>query len=328
MSIWIDCGERLNKGIISNMTDYQALARRARLKLVVLYLLSLGPINLLVVAILKRFPNAEFRSRIPVKGGVGRLSTGSSGDIVMANADRCELAKELYWGAGELHSRADRLSLELAMSLSMDAEVFLDIGAYTGLFALAVARRNPRVVAHAYEIVPENFQYLWENVIRNNLVERVVPHLCGIGASAGAICAPANLGPGVLASSVALDSMVEDGVTIPVSSLDYLFAGCTGRMVWKIDVEGFEWAVFEGGRNLISRIKPDIICEVLRSAPDIPKLLAFLRAEGYNLFRISEGVLRQQVEIVPVKHERDWLFTTRSADDLHAMGWSVEQGCQ
>lgn len=241
----------------------------------------------------------------------------------MANADRCQLAKDLYWGAGKLNSRAEQLALELAMTLSADAEIFLDIGAYTGLFALAVARRNPKVVSHAYEIVPENFQYLWENVILNNLVRRVRPHLMGIGTAAGTVCVSAEPGPGVLASSIALDSTVGNGVIIPVNSLDSLFPELNGRMVWKIDVEGFEWAVLDGGRALIGRMKPDIICEVLRRAPNIPQLLLFLRDHNYNLFRISEGVLHQQAEIVPVKHERDWLFTIRSADELRSMGWVV-----
>lgn len=307
------------------MNDYRLTTQRSRAKLLLLSLLSVPTINSVVVGILKRLPDAGFRTRIPVMGEEGHFSTGATGSIVLTGTDRCHLARELYWGDGFLQNSADRLSLDLAMTLSSDADLFLDIGAYTGLFALAVARRNPQIIAHAYEIVPENFQLLWQNIIQNDLVERVAPHLLGIGECKGTLTVPASLGPGVLASSVALDSTTDDGITIPVDSLDHLFATFSGRMVFKIDVEGFEWAVFAGGRELIRRTKPDIICEVLRRAKHIPQLHEFLQSEGYNMYRISDGRLLRQKSIVPVKSERDWLFSTRTSGNLRALGWSVDE---
>lgn len=307
------------------MTDYRLSSQRSRLKLFSLSLLAVPAVNLVVIGILKHLPNLSFRTRVPVRGKEGHFSTGATGQIVMTNTERCHLAKELYWGDGSLHSPADRFSLDLAMTLSSSAQLFLDIGAYTGLFALAVARRNPQITAHAYEIVPENFQLLWQNIIQNNLVKRVIPHLLGVSNEEGALTIAASLGPGVLASSVALDSTAEDGVTIPVDTLDHLFANFNGRMVFKIDVEGFEWAVIAGGRQLIGRNKPDIICEVLRRAPNIRQLHEFLKSEGYISYRISENRLLRQEVIVPVKSERDWLFSTRTPENLRAFGWSVDE---
>jgi FkbM family methyltransferase len=307
------------------MTDYRLTTQRSGLKLLLLSLLAVPAVNFVVVGVLKRLPHADFRTRVPVTGQEGRFSTGATGPIMMTNTERCHLAKELYWGNGALQSPADTLALDLAMTLSGNADLFLDIGAYTGLFALAVARRNPQIVAHAYEIVPENFQLLWQNIIRNNLVERVIPHLLGVGDDEGTLTVSASLGPGVLASSVALDSTADDGVTIPVAALDYLFAGFHGRMVFKIDVEGFEWAVLAGARDLIRRTRPDIICEVLRRAPNIPQMLGFLQAEGYNLYRISNGKLMAQKTIVPVKAERDWLFSTRTPENLRTLGYTVDE---
>ena len=307
------------------MADYRLITQRSRLKLILLYLLAVPAVNFVVVGILKRLPHADFRTRIPVKGQEGHFSTGATGPIMMTNTERCHLAKELYWSDGILKSAADRLSLDLAMTLSRDADLFLDVGAYTGMFALAVARRNPQVVAHAYEIVPENFQLLWQNIIRNNLVERVIPHLLGIGEDEATLTVSASLGPGVLASSVALDSTAENGVTIQVATLDRLYASFNGRMVFKIDVEGFEWAVLAGAKNLIRRTKPDIVCEVLRRAQNIPQLCGFLQAEGYKLYRISDGKLIAQQTIIPVKSERDWLFSTRTPENLRTLGWSVDE---
>lgn len=307
------------------MTDYRLTTQRSRLKLILLALLAVPAVNAVVVGILKHLPHADFRTRIPVKGREGCFSTGATGPIVMTDTERCHLAKELYWGNGALQNPADTLALELAMTLSGSADLFLDIGAYTGLFALAVARRNPQIIAHAYEIVPENFQLLWQNILRNNLVERVKPHLLGIGEKAATLTVPASLGPGVLASSVALDSTAEDGVTIPVETLDHLFAHFNGRIAVKIDVEGFEWAVLAGAKNLIRRTKPDIVCEVLRRAQNIPQMCGFLQAEGYNFYRISTGKLIVQQTIVPVKTERDWLFSTQTPENLRTLGWAVDE---
>jgi FkbM family methyltransferase len=241
----------------------------------------------------------------------------------MLRADRCDIARELFWGNGHLHSPCDRLSLDLAAGLSADSDLFLDIGAYTGLFALAVARQNGHIRCGAFEIVPENFQLMWQNTIANNLVTRVMPKLLGIGACNGSVKVPSSLGCGTLASSVALDSEAPDGVTIPVAVLDDLYAEFNGKMVIKIDVEGFEWQVFHGGQELLRRVRPDIVSEILRKAPKVPEMQDFLHSVGYRIFHITSSGLVLSKNILPVKNERDWLFTIRTSEELKALGYSV-----
>lgn len=58
---------------MSDITDSKVVTYRSKLKTMALYLLSCGPINRLVVATMKSIPNAGFRSRIPVKGGGGKI---------------------------------------------------------------------------------------------------------------------------------------------------------------------------------------------------------------------------------------------------------------
>jgi FkbM family methyltransferase len=286
-------------------------------------MLAFRPVNTLLVKILGRFSGIRWRSRIPVIGGVARLSTGSTGVVEFVNTDRCGIARELFWNDGELELPCDRLALEIAMSFSAEVDLFLDIGTYTGLFALAVARRNPSIISHAYEIVPENFLYLWENVFQNDLVTRVEPRLIGLGEKQGLIRVPMSFGPGVLASSVALDSDPDKGILIPVNTLDGLYGDCKSRVMMKIDVEGFEWAVFRGGQDLLSRQRPDIICEVLRGAPNIPEMQEMLGTLGYNFFHIKHNGLSKQDTIRPARLERDWLFTIRSENGLRSLGFPI-----
>lgn len=304
-------------------TDYQEKVRRPWIKRVVIRLLGVTWLNRIIVAMLWRLPSVRWRSRLPVVAGVGRYQASDNAVIELLHAERCELSKELYWGKGRLASAADNLSLQLAMCLSKEANLFLDVGAYTGLFALAVARRNANIRCHAYEIVPENFQYLWENVLHNDLVDRVEPRLMGVADQQDTIKVPLSLGEGVLASSVALDSSTPAGIRIPVDSLDHLYGKSDLRVVMKIDVEGFEYPVLVGGKGEFLKSKPDIICEVLTRAPNIPDVANLLRGEGYRFFHIRNDGLHCADEIQPMKTARDWLFTTREADELAALGISV-----
>jgi FkbM family methyltransferase len=303
-------------------TDYRRVATPSVWKAMARRLLLSPVINRPVVMALAPWQGGEWKRRIPVVGPA-TLRLGGDRSVVLQKAERCQVAKEVYWGHGHLHGAADRLALQLAITLSAEADTFLDIGAYTGLFALAVARENPHIQCDAYEIVADNYVLMWENTIRNNLVARVHPRLVGLGAAKGTLKVPSSFGSGSLASSVALDSVADDGTDIPIAPLDDLYPGFAARMVMKIDVEGFEWEVFQGGRQLITRVKPDMVCEVLRRAPNIPEMEAFLRDTGYNIFHISDEGLRPADRIVPVKLERDWLFTTRSASELQARGFPL-----
>lgn len=295
---------------------------RPVLKRVARAIVLIPMVNRVVVAILSLLPDWRWKTRCPVVGDA-RLNVAGGEAVHLLRADRCHVAREVFWGEGALASAADRRALELAVRLGSGADIFVDIGAYSGLFALAVARGSSGARCHAYEIVPENFQLLWANIIRNDLVTRIEPNLVGIGAQQGVVRVPAALGLGSLASSIALDFQAEDGVRVPVDTLDSRYCDFTGRMVMKLDVEGFEWSVLRGGDALIRRVRPDMICEVLRRATEIPAMQEYLTALGYHLYQIVDAGLSPRTRIEPTKHERDWLFTTRSAADLGALGINI-----
>jgi FkbM family methyltransferase len=304
--------------------------QRPLLKRLAIRLLAIRSINRITVAMVRRLPRRTWRARIPVMDIVGRLDLGEGREITMARPDKCALAREIYWNDGGLETAADKRALRLAIDLSDRPGIFLDIGSYTGLFALSVARCRPQIVSHAYEIIPENFLLLWENTIENDLVCNVQPHLTGVAAESSVLRMPIGFGPGVLASSADLGTSNSSefaggnpGVKVPVEPLDSLFNSFEGGLVMKIDVEGYEWQVLKGGEDLISRLKPDIVCEILRRAPDILALEGFLEKHGYSAFRITGQGLVGPTKIVAVKTERDWLFTTRTAAELQTKGHPV-----
>ncbi|HEX4331494.1 MAG TPA: FkbM family methyltransferase [Usitatibacter sp.] len=302
--------------------DYSRVARMSAGKALVRRTLLLPWVNRAAVAVLGGLPDSAWRSRIPVARSA-TLQLDGAETLVLLRADRCQVAKEVFWGAGRLRGAADRLALDAVLRLCGGADLFLDIGAYTGLFALSVARRVPGAVVHAYEIVPENFMLLWDNVIANDLVGRVEPRLVGLGESRASLRVAASLGSGALASSVALDSESRGGVNVPVRTLDDLYADFTGGAVFKIDVEGFELEVLRGGRSFLSRVKPHMLCEVLTRTKNVAQTQALLGSCGYRFYHVADRGLIPAESIVAVQRERDWLFTTHDAQALAALGLPV-----
>lgn len=243
--------------------------------------------------------------------------------ISMGNPARCHVAQELYWHEGQLASVQDQHALRAALLLARTAALFLDVGSYSGLFAIGAARVNPELQAYAYEIVGENYMLIHENVLRNDVADRVHPQLCALGAATGEMRTPFELGYGVLASSVALDWEFETGLRIPVRRLDDLFPGSAGSIAMKIDVEGFEMEVFDGAQAFLEMHRPDMICEVLRRAKRVDEMEEMLRRLGYRWLHITESGFEPKPRIVADKLRRDWLFTTRSDTELIELGLVV-----
>lgn len=293
------------------------------LKSVARQVLTIGFVNRLAVPLFLALPDYHWRQRIPVVGREAIYELHEGACIRLRHTDRCQVAQELFWNRGQLRSECDRLALDTALAFARKSEAFLDIGAYSGLFSLAAASVNTRLLAYAYEILPQNFFTLYDNVLLNNLVSRVVPRLCGLSNEAGVIRLPISGSHGVLPSSIALDWEFLEGVDVPIRTLDECHADINGSVTIKIDVEGFETEVLEGGRNLLKNVRPDIVCEVLRKAKRISDMEELMRSLDYRFYHITDCGLVESKRVEPRKSERDWLFTTRDATELLGLGLPV-----
>lgn len=305
------------------MTTYQKTAGPAqRAKQALRRVLTYKPVNRIALAAANLLPRGGWQKRLPVARPSAVFETsGAAADVIMSHPERCQIAQELYWHDGKLETAQDRHALDAALILAREARTFLDIGAYTGLFALAAARVNPEIVAHAYEIVGENFIILWENVLHNDLAGRVNPHLVAIGGIEGKMAIPFGVNAGSLASSVSLDwSFAEGGIGVPIRRLDDLHLNSEGPIAVKIDVEGFEMEIFDGAQAFLARHKPDMICEVLRRAKRVDEMMKMLHAHGYRWLHITEEGFARRETIIADKLRRDWLLTTRTDGDLKRLG--------
>ncbi|MCI4011770.1 FkbM family methyltransferase [Brevibacterium sp. ZH18] len=266
--------------------------------------------------------------RLPAPIGLTEVrGRAGDADFYLVDPFRCEIAKEFYWGKGRRTEEEDAFALELMVDLSKDAEVFLDIGAYTGVFTMAVLAANPQVHAHSFEIIPAVVAGLEKNVARNQLGDRVTVHPSGVGKPGTTMQVPTGDGGSALPSFYAASMDFDSGAEVRFSSLDELLPDMpdgTPRVTVKIDVEGAENDVFEFGQEFLEALKPDILCEVLddRARPD--ELMRVLGRFGYHYYLVERDCLSARETVVPDPHFRDWLFTTKSQSTMRDAGYPVD----
>jgi len=260
--------------------------------------------------------NWEWIYRVPVKPGILVLVHSKVGDFYMSRPERCSIAKKYFWTQGIREPVEDRIALNLFASLSKYSNVVLDIGANSGLFSLVAAKSNPDAKIIAFDILPEAYHVLIDNLMLNNLLEKVEIQLIGIGEKDGVFCAPFNNISSDMPSSLSLDCkpINDDQVQVLIKSLDEIcLPRFTGKKLCiKIDVEGTEVDIFLHGRETLKIIKPDIICEVLPDARQFNLYDQILDDCSYHKYLITNEGLKRFDKIKPDMYFKDWFFTTEN----------------
>ncbi|MDQ0465546.1 FkbM family methyltransferase [Caulobacter ginsengisoli] len=263
-----------------------------------------------VGALMRRVLPAGMAGRMPVAAPQAVFRGEGDVAVILLDPRDCQVAAELHRHGGRFESPADQLVMRFVQAIARETAVFLDIGAYTGIFALLAARANPALKAVAYEIFPPTHRLLVRNIAANGLTAQVEARLLGLADAVGEMTMPGRLNTASLPSSLSLTSRFAGDITVPLDTLDRQTAGLAGPIVVKIDVEGHEPAVLAGGMTFLARHHPDIIAEVLPGeGADLQAALAPL---GYGFWHFTaEGLVRRAV-LAGVRAERDWLFTRRA----------------
>lgn len=156
-------------------------------------------------------------------------------------------------------------------------DLFVDVGANIGAYTvLACGVKGAR--GYCFEPIPSTFSRLAENVLINGLSDRVNCSNIGISDTEGQVRFTSGKGP--MNHVIALGEDVEDGVTVPVSTLDRILAGESPSLL-KIDVEGFETAVLDGAEAVLSN-------------PSLHSIIVELNESGSSRYGFSEQtVLRK-----------------------------------
>lgn len=290
------------------------------------WFLGLRAPNALMRIALRFKPDVNARGRLPaprhikeVEGSVGAAT------FVMLRPDVCIIAKELYWGNGVRPAAADQYALASFVRLAGSADVVVDVGAYTGAFTLASAKAYAGLRCHAYELVPDVFRLLFDNCVRNDILDRTTLHPTALGEP-GTVVVPAGTSGSALPDFYSTRLHFSDGVKVRVAPLDEVLAGLddTARLLIKIDVEGTEAEVLRSGSELLTRFSPDILCEVLPTSSPAEDLEGLLGSR-YNFYLVRDSDVLEADRIMSPPGYRDWWFSTKRPEELERRGISVSR---
>jgi len=179
--------------------------------------------------------------------------------------------------------------------------VFLDIGANIGYHTLSVATHlRDKVTIHAFEPIPRLCRQITESLALNEATN-VTVHKSGLGLSSEnrlLYLRPDNIGGSGVVEYTQLNlAPVSGPITVPFTSLDEVLTGLPNLTLIKIDVEGYEFEVLQGGQKLLQKFHPVIIMEFspmfyrLEHANKANDFIDFLESLGYETYTLNNDKL-------------------------------------
>ncbi|MDR3374235.1 MAG: FkbM family methyltransferase [Ancalomicrobiaceae bacterium] len=133
-----------------------------------------------------------------------------------------------------------------------DDPVFLDIGAYWGLYAMLAVKAGVRQV-HAFEPDPRNHAQLHAQLFLNDLTDAIVVHRTALSDRDGEIsfCRSEAIEGGNRGHAGVVADASPNAISVACARLDSLFTFTGRTVVMKIDVEGHELSVLRGMEQLV-----------------------------------------------------------------------------
>jgi FkbM family methyltransferase len=236
------------------------------------------------IAIPKRvYQHLVYRGPVQVESpGGGRFTMIARGHQIENN---------LYWTGLSGHEPECMLPW---VYLAQNARVVLDIGANTGVYALAAACQPSLPEVHAFEPVPRIAARLRENAEANPRL-KITVHECAVGAEPGTAEFYDPGGDNCYSASLSADFLTGRKETYPVrvTTVDALVeeAGLPSVDLIKLDVEGCEELALAGMPGTLAHFRPTVLMEVLKYRPPLWEHLERFLADGYDLYWPTGGGL-------------------------------------
>lgn len=187
------------------------------------------------------------------------------------------------------------------LAAARHSNVILDVGANAGYYALRFAHQGgPNCRVHAFEPVPSTFLRLSRNIEINQMTDRIVAHPFGFSrdSRSATIYLPAFSGNSAASLRDLHPSERSEKIEVPLRRLDDFCKELQPERIdlIKIDVEGAELSVLQGGLQALRTYRPVIFMELLRKwakpfgyHPN--DVIALLGAEGYRCWTVEAGRL-------------------------------------
>ncbi len=174
-----------------------------------------------------------------------------------------------------------------------EGDIFFDVGANVGIYSIYAALRKPKAMVYAFEPEYSNLHQLKMNIINNDLLNNVIPFAIAISDQTGV----SYLHIQDFTAGAALSSEQRDSINktfgkdvvwkegIGTSTLDYISENLDIHPnLIKIDVDGNELKILNGGRKVFSNNKlRSIIIEMIKSLPNYSGIKKYLNEQGFKL---------------------------------------------
>jgi FkbM family methyltransferase len=202
-----------------------------------------------------------------------------------------------------IHGEWEPEETELLKKLIKPGDVFVDVGANLGYYALLAARVGASHV-YAFEAQPSTYELLGKNVIINWMTKFITyEHLAVYSHTTDLEFFVRNNYPGNSSLGFTPPDQLQKwfdtttAVKVHAVSLDDYFADKPGKLdLIKVDVEGAEPAVFEGARRTLAKNRDvKVLCEwspdQMATARQDPAHLVDLWAEqGFRAHVLHTGL--------------------------------------
>lgn len=200
-------------------------------------------------------------------------------------------------------SDLDRKITWICAQIVRPGDTVLDIGANIGMVTLwlsTLVGKSGKV--HAFEPNPE-LQKILEETLIHNQASNVCLHPVALGTEQGLLelrIPRVNAGAASLIRNRDLSDC--DVVSVPVQRLSKIVfeEGIKSIRLIKIDVEGFESEVFQGGQEVLREIRPEAILFELNERLEISvcdePVVKILRDFGYRFFSIPKCYFKMHLE--------------------------------
>jgi len=202
-----------------------------------------------------------------------------------------QMGNSIYWRGA--HDWAPIFALE---KLIKKGDTILDIGANQGEYAIWAARLTGNSgQVHAYEPLTSMYGQLNDNISLNPAL-RITPHQMGLSDKPGRLKLYSNdnhnEGVNTLFPDPTHESKVLEEIELNTLDLEVERLALNKIDLIKIDVEGAELMVLNGGKSTIAKHRPILFLEFNEKAFQTAgyssaDILTFLEAFGYRFYKIG-----------------------------------------
>ena len=246
------------------------------------------------------FKSEKFYRHVPFRGLIKvKIETDNYFKIISRGG---HIENTLYWEGTYLN---EAVSMRTWVKYARESRVVLDIGANSGVYALAAAAMGAKQV-HAFEPLPRIYKILNENLALNSF-KSLNAWKFAISDNPGeaSLYDPGGDAPtsASLSSKFSQSHLFEgfSAIKVPMISIDVF---CSDRGIdkvdlIKIDVEGHEEYALRGMIKTVMQCRPVIIMEVLEEYDEQLRSVVNILFEGiYRWDRIIEQNNQKSINVL------------------------------